>query len=214
MIRIAISIEGRTEEEFCKGLMESHLRLRGVESQPIILGRGREGSASGGNVSVERLASEMARLYHGFNAVTSLVDFYGFRGKQSNAVESLEDLVGKEIVLNGIDWNGKRILPYIQRHEFDGLLFSDVNAFSVLTDVPQNSVIKLRKIRSRFRTPEDINDNKNTAPSKRVMTIIPRYRKPLHGPRVAKEIGLDAIRNECPRFHAWISSLEALGERI
>ena len=212
MIRLAISVEGRTEEEFCKGVLTSHLRLHGVEMQPIILGRGREGSASGGNVSIERLAAEMALLCHGFNAVTSLVDFYGFRGKKSNSVESLEVLVGKEIERKGIDWNGKRILPYIQRHEFEGLLFSDVSAFSVLTDAPQNSVFKLGKIRSRFPTPEDINDNKNTTPSKRVMKIIPRYRKPLHGPWVAREIGLDAIRNECPRFHAWISSLEALGE--
>ena len=214
MIRLAISVEGQTEEEFCKGLLESHLRLRGVETQPITLGRARGGGASGGNVSVEKLASEMVRLYHGFNAVTSLVDFYGFRGKQNNSVEALEGLVAQEIVRRGIDWNGKRILPYIQRHEFEGLLFSDVTAFSVLTDAPQDSVITLRNIRSRFPTPEDINDNTNTAPSKRIVKIIPRYRKPLHGPTVAKEIGLDAIRNECPRFHAWISRLEALGELI
>ena len=81
----------------------------------------------------------------------------------------------------------------IQRHEFEGLLFSDVNAFSVLPGVPRDSVVALGNIRSRFQTPEDINDNKNTAPGKRVMKIIPRYRKPLHGPWVAKEIGLGAI---------------------
>ena len=208
MIRLAISVEGRTEEEFCKGVLTSHLRLHGVETQPIKPGRAR-----GGNVSVERLAAEMARLQFNFNAVTFLVDFYGFRDKLNNTVEALEVLVEREIVNKGIDWNENRILPYIQRHEFEGLLFSDVKAFSVLPGVPRDSVVALGNIRSRFQTPEDINDNKNTAPGKRVMKIIPRYRKPLHGPWVAKEIGLGAVRNQCPRFDAWIRNLESLGER-
>ena len=109
--------------------------------------------------------------------------------------------------------NQNRILPYVQRHEFEGLLFSDVDAFSALIETPPESVDFLRNIRSSFATPEDINDDTATAPSQRIKNVIPRYRKPLHGPLVAMRIGLDAIRAECPRFNNWLISLEALQGR-
>ena len=103
------------------------------------------------------------------------------------------------------------MFPYIQVHEFEGLLFSNVDAFvSVLPDAP---VVELRSIRSAFGTPEDINDNIMTAPSKRIKTLIPHYQKTLDGTELALEIGLEAIRDECPRFDAWMRRLEFLGTR-
>ena len=211
MIRLAISVEGPTEEEFSKAVLTSHLRFHGIEAQPILLGRAR-GRGGGGNVSVERLALEMVYLCRSFDAVTSLVDFYGFRKKCEKTAEELESLLRQEIQQK-IDWNENRILPYVQRHEFEGLLFSDVGAFSALIGTSPESVDLLRNIRSSFATPEDINDNKATAPSQRIKNVIPHYRKPLHGPLVATEIGLDAIRAECPRFNNWMISLESLQRR-
>ena len=41
MIRVAISVEGPTEEEFSKGVLATHLRSHGIEAQPILLGRAR-----------------------------------------------------------------------------------------------------------------------------------------------------------------------------
>ena len=213
MIRLAISVEGPTEEEFSKAVLTAHLRSHGIEAQLILLGRARGRSAGGGNVSVGRLASEMAYLYRSFDVVTSLVDFYGFRDKRDKTAEELEALVRREI-RQKIGLNQNRALPYVQKHEFEGLLFSDVSAFSALVDAPLESVDLLGNIRSGFATPEDINDNKATAPSRRIKGVIPRYRKPLHGPLVAMEIGLEAIRAECPRFNEWMISLESLPGRI
>lgn len=213
MIRLAISMEGQTEEEFSKDVLTTHLRSHGVEAQPVLLGRARGHGAGGGNVSVGRLASEMAHLYRSFDAVTSLVDFYGFRDKRDKTAEELEALVREE-VQQKIGWGQDRVLPYVQKHEFEGLLFSNVGAFSVLIDARPESVNLLSNIRAGFATPEDINDNKATAPSRRIKEVIPRYRKRLHGPLVAMEIGLGAIRAECPRFDEWISSLESLQGRI
>ena len=213
MIRLAISVEGPTEEEFFKDVLTTHLRSHGIEAQPVLLGRARGHSVGGGSVSVERLASEMAHLYRSFDVVTSLVDFYGFRGKRDKTAEELEALVREEVQRKiGCDQN--RVLPYVQKHEFEGLLFSDVCAFSVLVDAPFKSVDLLGDIRVGFATPEDINDNTATAPSRRIKEVIPRYRKRLHGPLVATEIGLGAIRAECPRFNQWITSLESLQGRI
>ena len=113
-----------------------------------------------------------------------------------------------------IDWNQNRVVPYVQKYEFEGLLFSDVTAFSALVHAPLESVDLLRNIRSGFVTPEDINDNWATAPSRRIKGVIQRYDKRVDGPVVAMEIGLEAIRAECPRFNEWMISLESLQGRI
>ncbi len=101
------------------------------------------------------------------------------------------------------------VFPYVQMHEFEGLLFSDVDAFENLFH--HGPVAGLRLIRNQFRTPEEINDNKNTAPSKRIEKLIKSYRKRLHGPLLAETIGLERMRQECPRFDAWLRRLESLG---
>ena len=207
MIRLAISVEGQTEEEFVKHFLADHLRGRGVEPTPILIGSARGGSA-GGNVSAERLVSEMAHLRHAFDAVTSLVDFYGFRNKGNRTVDELEEYLRQKL---GHPWYPKKVIPYVQRHEFEGLLFSDVSVFAGLSKAPDESVEALQNIRLQFQTPEDINDNENTAPSKRIKKVIPQYGKRVYAPLLAVEIGLDKIRAECPRFNDWVTSLESLG---
>ena len=210
MTRVAISVEGRTEEEFIKNVLADHLRRNGIEPTPILLGRAR-GRSGGGSVSVELLVSEMACLLGSFDAVTSLVDFYGFRSKGDKTVGELEEQALQQIRKKlGRCWYPKKVLPYIQQHEFEGLLFSDVDSFASAIDVPEKAVGELRRIRVGFPTPEDINDNFDTAPSKRIKRTIPSYEKVVHGPLLAMKTGLATIRAECPRFDCWVMNLESL----
>ena len=204
MIRLAISVEGETEEEFVKSVLTDHLRTRDVEPYPRLLG---------GDVTVEKLASDMARLIWSFDFVTSLVDFYGFRGKGSATVEELEERIGEEVNRKiARSWNQSRLVPYVQRHEFEGLLFSDVFAFAGLVYATEDAVAELQRVRARFLTPEDVNDGSTTAPSKRIKEAIPRYRKRVAGSQIAMDIGLDVIRAQCPRFGRWVAQLESLGD--
>ena len=211
MIRVAISVEGDTEEEFVKEVLVKHLRTKGVEPTPILLGRGR-GSFGGGNVSVDRLVPEMVLLFRSFDVVTSLVDFYGFKKKEQKTTNELQEELTLRISEKlGNRWQPQKVLPYVQKHEFEGLLFSDVDAFEIVIDVTKESIEKLRSIRKQFPTPEDINDDRATAPSKRIKKLIPRYIKKDHGPLIAAETGLDVIRAECPLFDEWVAHLESLG---
>ncbi len=204
-------MEGQTEEEFAKTALADHLLGVSVAPVPIRLGRARS-SSGGGNVSIERLASELVRLYYSFDAVTSLVDFYGFRGKESRTVEEFEQQLGQEIKKTvSHQWDERKVIPYVQKHEFEGLLFSDASKFSVLPGATEGLIRDLGEIRSRFPSPEDINDNPDTAPSKRIENVLPEYQKVVHGTLVARETGLDRIRGECPRFDSWLSRLESLG---
>ncbi len=70
---------------------------------------------------------------------------------------------------------------------------------------------QLERIRGKFSTPEDIDDSPDTAPSKRIEALLPRYRKRIDGPLLAQTIGLETIRLECPRFREWMQRLEHFG---
>ena len=202
MIRLAISVEGDTEEEFVKSVLVGHLQAKGVAATPIGLG---------GDVTVAKLASDIARLHWHFDFVTSLVDFYGFRDKENLTRCELERLIDEDVDRKiNRSWNQTRVFSYVQRYEFEGLLFSDVSTFESLIDVPVDSVKALHDIRTRFYTPEDINDDKDTAPSKRIKSLIPSYNKVVDGSLLAMEMGLNKIRAECPRFNAWVTRLENL----
>ena len=92
-------------------------------------------------------------------------------------------------------------------HEYEGLLFSDPNGFAHGIGRP-TLASQLQVIRDEFRTPEEINDSPDTAPSKRVKQLYQGYQKPLMGVLAAEEIGLDTIREECPLFDKWVKQLE------
>lgn len=209
MIRVSISVEGDTEVEFVKRVLATHLRINGVEPIPHSLG---------GNVSTDRLVQRMALLFHSHDAVTSLVDFYGFREKGSMNREVLEQHILQEVNRRtNRSRDQSRAFPYVQQYEFEGLLFSDLNAFEraiQVLGVAPDTIERLRSIREQFQTPEDINDNPLTAPSKRIRQLIPRYDKKVHGPLIAAEAGLETIRAKCPLFDGWVTRLESLGNLL
>ena len=209
-MRLAVCVEGQTEEEFVKSVLGDLLAPCGVAPDPILIGIGR--GEGGGGVTVRRLAFEMAGLYHTHDAVTSLVDFYGFQNRGGRSVEALEahlrEKVGERV---GEGWDASRVFPYVQMHEFEGLLFSDVEVFANQIGFPDDCADVLRAVRAQFTNPEDINDHPETAPSKRIAGVIPKYKKVVHGPMLAEEIGLATIRAECPRFDAWVTRLQSLG---
>ena len=212
MTRLAITVEGQTERAFVRLLLAEHLRDYGVESFPILLGGGQGKGAVGGDVSVKRLVREMIHLLRSFDAVTSLVDFYGFRKKGKATVGELEAEIRKSIGQRvRMPERARKLIPYIQLHEFEALLFSDVSCFGDLEDAPDGVVEVLSKVRERFETPEDIDDGRATAPSKRILAAIPDYDKVDHGSEVAQRIGLPGIRVKCLRFDRWVRRLEALG---
>ncbi len=114
MKRVAIVVEGDTEEEFVKQVLEPHLEAHGATVAAV------KPSGQGGNISVARLAPVIAKLSWNFDAVTTLVDFYGFKGKQPG--ESTANLEAR-IDASVREHNPRRTdtvpqFAYVQRHEF------------------------------------------------------------------------------------------------
>ena len=199
-----MAVEGKTELEFVKRVLAPVLGEVGVAAAPVSMG---------GNVTRDRMAREVANLFWSFDCVTPFVDFYGCRDKGASNVEQLEQEVEQAAQSRiGRPYDASRVVVYVQRHEFEGLLFSDVEGFrDAGLAMDEGCLARLRGVRQRFPTPEDINDDGATAPSKRILELIPDYRKRLHGPLVAENVGLAAMRRECRRFGRWMDRLEGLG---
>ena len=113
-------------------------------------------------------------------------------------VEEMEKSISDDIN----DW---RFIPYIQLHEFEALLFSAVNGFEIYFEDQVSN--EIQGIIDSFDNPEEINSSPETAPSKRLIRIIPYYDKVIYGNIVALEIGLPTILARCPRFRGWIDCL-------
>jgi hypothetical protein len=202
LIRLAMTVEGRTEEEFVNQVLAPYLRTKGVEAKPLPID---------GNVTVAKVASDMAKLYWSFDFVTSLVDFYGFKDKGKLTPCELEGEIDRAIDMEiGRSWDQSTVFSYVQQHEFEGLLFSDISVFARVVGAPNGLEETLQSIRSGFPTPEDINDSSVTAPSKRIMKLMPSYNKVVHGPLLASDIGLTVIRDQCRRFDVWVTRMESL----
>ena len=204
LIRLAITVEGETERQFVNLLLAERLGSMGIGTMAILFQR------TGGGVTVTRLISEIVRLVPSFDAVTSLVDYYGLGGKKGRSVKQIETFVRDEVARKVRPRASVSVYPYVQKHEFEGILFSDLDAFSKAVRISKRQHGQLKQIRSQFLTPEEINDGKKSAPSKRILRVIPDYDKVLDGPKIALQTGIDCICKKCPHFRGWIAYLDSL----
>lgn len=212
MIRVCIICEGPTEVEFVTRCLEPYLRPSGVSAYGTVLSA-KLRRHPGGRVTVGRLAKKISLHYSEADRVTTLVDFYGFRdrGGRSRAELEADILAGAARVTMGYD--ARFVLPYVQMYKFEGLLFTDPQAFEWVEDGwNDNTKRKLEAVTQEFSSPEEINDSRETAPSKRIERIFEgAYSKTEHGPLIAESIGMDAIRSKCPAFNEWVGKLQAWG---
>jgi hypothetical protein len=220
MIRVHVICEGQTEEMFINEALSKLLAPMDIYLYPSMIGKP---GHKGGNVCFQRLLTDLrVRLLDDHEAYsTTFFDFYGlptnFPGKdaarQKNNIaeksacllDALSEALKAKLGASPL----RRFIPYVQMHEFEGLLFSDVDALA--RGINQNSLRhSFKAIRDQFNSPEEINDSPSTAPSKRIGALFPAYDKPLHGSLATLETGLDAIRRECALFDGWVKQLEAL----
>ena len=219
MTRVYVVAEGRTEVSFINEMLIEALWPHGVYLTPLLLGR------TGGHPTYARVKTDVVtQLKQDRSAYCStMLDFYGlgddFPGKPLPAnlpsvdkALRIEQAVKADIVKEFPDLRpDSRFLPYLQLHEYEGLLFSDPVAFA--RGINQSAfAAAFQKIRAEFQTPEEINDRPDKAPSKRVAELYQAYKKPFHGVLAALEIGITVMRQQCPHFRSWLEQLEALAE--
>lgn len=213
MIRVCVVCEGPTEVAFVNTCLAPYLQPRNLYVYGTVLSA-RSGRHRGGRVTVERLANALSHHYGATDRVTTLVDFYGFQDRGTRTRVQLETDIRSAMAAITTGYDPRFVLPYVQMYEFEGLLFTDPTAFEWATDGWSKQVgIALAAVTQAFASPEDINNSPQTAPSKRILSIFPEgsYSKTEHGPLIAEAIGIDAIRQKCPQFDAWVAHLQAWG---
>ena len=226
---LAAIVEGLTEQAFVRSVLAPELASRGIHMWATLPGRI---DKHGGKVPWDRIRRDIVRTLKERSGrfCTIVFDFYAMPNdwpgrseasalpweKRGAYVENalLEDLAEHM----GKDFRQERFIPYVQVHEFEAILFSDVERLAaVLQELPgatSGDVISRLKaiVKGAAGGPEAINDNPNTAPSKRILSLVTGYRKPIHGVIAAQRIQLSTMRASCPNFGRWLTRLEALSQ--
>jgi hypothetical protein len=218
--RVYVIVEGPTEESFVSGPLAEVFWPLQLYLTPIILGIPGQ---KGGRTSYARVEKDILRqLKQDVRSYcTTMIDFYGLgRGfpgtplpaQLSNVqkVEHIELAVKEDICRQIPDLRPDvRLIPYLSLHEYESLLFSDPDSFARSIGQPHLRV-RFQQILDVFPTPEDINDDPQTAPSKRVIGIYGAYTKVIDGTLAARAVGVHIMRQECAHFRSWLQQLEAL----
>lgn len=224
MKRLHITAEGQTEESFVNDTLKPHLASYGVyaDVRRVLTGKKHGKLYRGGMTNYAKAKNDIVRWLkeeqgNGDVAFTTMFDLYalpedfpGFaEAKRLNnpyqKVAAIEEAFARDI-------DDYRFIPYIQLHEFEALLFVNPQLFEIeYFDTPE-AIDELQKIAEKFANPELIDQGPETAPSKRIIKVLPDYEnnKPAVGSMIAHEIGIDELRKACAHFNEWLAKLEQL----
>ena len=213
-------VEGPTERIFIQNILGPYLARTEVYLTPIILTKPGQ---RGGDVRFSRARNDIERHLKQRNEtwLTLLIDYFGIKSDWPGYEESkrkrrhtskahvMNEATRKKVnELFGDQDSQRRFIPYVSMFEFEALLFSDADILAQKLNVQPKDV---ETILSEYNDePEKINDNPQTAPSKQLEGLSDRFKKTVTGISIAREIGIERIRESCPLFDEWISKLENL----
>ena len=210
MKTVIIICEGPTEEVFCRNLLSQYLQ-NSCRIEIRLLG---------GNCNWQRIKdmAEKALKQQKNALVTTFFDYYGVKTKKfpnwketvginkANVRERIEIL--ESGMIEEIDSNLRyRFIPYVQLHEFEALLFNNIEVFDEMFEFEQYDRAELLNVFNEFPDPEMIDQGTETSPSHRLIKIIPAYRKVIQGNAIAEKIGIEQIRQKNKHFNDWIEQL-------
>lgn len=214
MRRLVFIVEGRSEERFINKLLIPYLSaedgLQGIPMHAQRLVTNRKKLIRGGNVGFGKFTHDVRNVAAaGDVLVTTMIDFFrlpsDFPGYTTDSlkVDMIERAIREAL---SAEVPPAIFLPYIQRHEFETLLFSNMDGFSVM-DMDEKALAQLESIEKEYDNPEDINGGAETAPSKRLAHIF-NYEKAADSFTMLSAIPIGVIRAKCPRFNRWVAQLE------
>jgi hypothetical protein len=114
------------------------------------------------------------------------------------------------------DIDHHRFIPYIQLHEFEALLLANPELLLMEYVNATAEVEALKEIVASYNdNPEKVNTGSTTAPSKRIISLIPAYEgnKVSVGAVLAGIEGVEIQKERCKHFADWINSIESLSDQ-
>lgn len=219
---LVVLCEGYTELDFVRDVLAAHLLDHGVVVHQMLLGKKVKHDiveAPGGVLKYEPVYRNIQAVLRQYasSRVTTMLDLYAFPkdfpdyhtcagiGDPYKKVTAFENALKYQV-------KNERFIPNIQLHEFETLVLAKPDEIlEEFPDVrPEAGLSELLRDIDGLK-PEEINQTKEGAPSKRLMRFIPGYSKRLMGPSITRRIGWQRLKQTCPHFGAWLSTLESLG---
>ena len=224
MNRVLIIVEGPTERAVVEQVLALHFGERNLSLHAKVLGKP---GHKGGIRSFEAARKEVSALLNQErrSSVSTFFDYYGLpatwpgineaRGKaaqeKARIVEAAMSENIRSILVESDNLN--RFLPYVQMHELEALLSANPKVMASAFERP-NLASSFNEVVRQCGECEEIDDNPDTAPSRRIARLFPGYRKGgsliAHAPIIIKRIGVETVRQACPHFNSWLAKLEAL----
>lgn len=211
MKRVYVYCEGQTEESFVTSILAPYLAQSDITTIPIVCKTKHTNNRSykGGVASYSKIRDELRSICHQHKneLITTMLDYYGLP-RDTPGLESTEKELYKRIdhIEKTIqsDIGADNCVINLMVHEFEALLFSDPNAFGIISPEVADAV---QSIKIGFKNPEHINNSQSTAPSKRLMNVIENYSKRRTGVIIAKRTGIERMIEECPHFNQWLEQI-------
>lgn len=216
MKRLVIIVEGDTEESFVNDVMRPYFYSNGFYNYIQCY---KLKQSDGGISKYSHLKKDIINtIYESEVLVTTMIDFYrlpsdfpGYQELESQLSHIEQVCLLEEALKANIEETQDRkfdnLIPFIQLHEFEALIFSSIEGFDTLFEKSEIRYKEIKSIIDRYPNPEDINNGPNTAPSVRLIQLIPGYDKVLYGVGMLKNIGMNVVIDKCPHFREWIYKL-------
>jgi hypothetical protein len=204
MKNLIICCEGVTEEVFVEKILSPYLKQTGL----YVTSKGMKGVSN-----YKRIKDFLVGYCQSYPTalVTTMIDYYGAANHLPGFSSGEGDIyihakMIEAAVEKDLHWL-HNFMFNLTLHEFEGYLFSNTADFNGIASKSQ--LDELADIRRRHETPEHINDQYETAPSRRILRIKPDYLKIQDGIEIAGRIGIDKIAAECRHFANWLAKLTA-----
>ena len=221
-IRLNITTEGPTELRFVKDVLFKHLLPYRIYCDHRSVLTSKEYHKRGGITNYAKAKKDIQQWLSSENSsdrrFTTMFDYYalpndfpGYSDAQKitnpyDKIKCIEKAFAEDI-------NDYRFIPYIQLHEFEALLFSNLDALLLEYEDKSKEIETLKSVllQSPYNNnPELIDDKKETSPSHRIIAQIPEYQKVSSGALIADLISIDVLRKKCRHFNEWVNELEGL----
>lgn len=221
MIRVNVVTEGQSEMYFVKRVLNPYYNGKVIfDARSVLTSTKAHYEYRGGLVSYIKAKNDIVRwLKENQDAyVSTMFDFFRLptdfpdydRAMQCEnhykSVEILEAAMKADIMKELPQIPPDRFIPYIQLHEFEALLYTDINVlkYDYFEDSDIKSIDCLYEA-TKDIPPEEINHGADTAPSVRLQNAV-SYQKGDISSEWLETISIDSIRARCPHFSNWINT--------
>ncbi len=223
MKKVFIVTEGQSETNFVKRVMAPYFSHRGILIPITVVTKtdGKHGKIyKGGVANYAQIRNTLSKILareskNTDSCVTTMFDFYGLPTDVPGVLdaEKVNDPYEKvgmiEMEIQKAEgYDVKFFFPYIELHEFEAMLFSDLTKLEeAYFEYDLTALKACVKVQSN---PELINDGAETAPSKRIINCIECFDKANVGVDVLDKIGMEHIVRKCRHFAEWVEHIEAM----